>query len=88
MRPTLISDLRSWLIESYGLDAQRVKDEEPLFSSGWLDSFNFIELVAEFERLSGCRVGPLELTLENFDSLAQIDAYADRKLAARSPISF
>jgi len=80
----LSAELRTWLGETFGLDATRLKDDEALFSSGQLDSFNFIELVSEFERLSRLRVSPLDLNLANFDSLEKMSAYANRKLAQSS----
>ncbi len=76
--------IRKWLIENYGLDGDRLQFSTPLFTSGWLDSFNFVEVVTEFERSSGLRVNPLDWNFENFDTLDKMAAYAAREASANS----
>lgn len=47
-----------------------------LFSSGLLDSVAMINLIAHVEDHARIEVRPHEVTLENFDTIARILAYA------------
>lgn len=79
--PDLNDTLKDWLVATYGLDAAHLTPDAALFSSGLLDSFNMLEVVSQYEKLAGKRVRPLDLNLDNFDSLAKIRAYAARHAA-------
>ena len=50
-----------------------------LFSSGIVDSFAPITLMTFLESQCGFRIGPMEVTLENFDSVDCILQFAERK---------
>lgn len=75
------AQIRAWLIETFGLASEHISDASPLFSSGMLDSFNLIELVAFIEATSGARVRTIDINLENFDSIEKIATYLARNEA-------
>ena len=52
---------------------------KPLFSSGIVDSFAPITLLTFLESPWGFRIGPLEVNLDNFDSVERILQFAERK---------
>ena len=68
-------------LEDQGLDIveDNVADDTQLFSSNLLDSFKMVELIMLVEKACGIRVGPAELTLENFDTIESIMSFANSK---------
>ena len=52
---------------------------KPLFRSGTVDSFAPITLLTFLESQCGFRIGPMEVTLDNFDSIERILRFAERK---------
>jgi acyl carrier protein len=68
--------LRAALVAQFGADAASLDDHTKLFSGGLIDSLSVIDLVTFVERSLGRRVPPAAITLENFDSIAQIVAFA------------
>jgi acyl carrier protein len=65
--------------QAIGLDL-RAEPDEPLLSSGVLDSMTLIELLERLRTRLGLVVDPLEVTVEHFDSLARIEAYVLERL--------
>jgi len=51
-------------------------DKTELFSSGLLDSVAMINLIAHIEDQARIEVRPSDVTLDNFDTIARILAYA------------
>jgi acyl carrier protein len=74
--------LRSMLSRELGDSAADVSDGELLFSSGILDSFTMISVVTCLEKSFGIRVRPVDITLENFDSLDRIARYVNGSVKA------
>ena len=52
---------------------------KPLFSSGIVESFAPITLMTFLESQCGFRIGPMEVTLHNFDSVERVLQFAERK---------
>jgi acyl carrier protein len=50
--------------------------ETELFSSGLLDSVAMVNLIAHIEDAARIEVRPSDVTLDNFDTIARILAYA------------
>lgn len=50
-----------------------------LFSAQLLDSITLVELIAFLEDTFSIKVRPMEISLDNFDSVSRILAYIDRK---------
>ena len=49
-----------------------LKDDEPLISSGLIDSFHLVDLALFVEDTFGVKLDDSELNRETFDSLAQL----------------
>jgi acyl carrier protein len=68
--------IRTALITRFGAAKNALDDETALFSSGMIDSLSVIDLVSFVEGQIGQPVPPEQITLENFDSIAKIVAFA------------
>jgi acyl carrier protein len=64
--------LREIIADHFQLQPSELQDETALFSSGLLDSFHLVELIAVLEKASGRRIKPGEINLENLDTPARI----------------
>jgi acyl carrier protein len=69
------------LTDQLGVDASTIDDATPLFSSGIIDSFSLVSLIMFIESEGGIKVEPLDVNLENLDSIERILAYVGRKTA-------
>lgn len=67
--------LRAFLKSDLAID-DPVADDEELFSAGVLDSVAMMALIAFLEEQTGGDVRPSDVTLDNFDTLDRIAAYA------------
>jgi acyl carrier protein len=61
-----------------GLDIGSIGDETPLFSSGLIDSFSLVELITFIETQAGFRMDPMDVSLENLDSVERILRFANQ----------
>ncbi len=55
--------------------------QTPLFSSSILDSFQMMSVVEFIEKRCSFRVAPDDITLENFDTVERMLAYASGRTA-------
>lgn len=67
--------------KSFDIPQAELNADTPLFSSGRLDSFHLVELIAILEKFSGRRIVPGEVNLENLDSPRRIAALLATKPA-------
>ncbi len=74
--------LVSFIVERFELENDEVDETTSLFNDGLLDSFHLLELVHHFEAKLGIKVAPLEMTLENFDTVARTVRYLESKKAS------
>lgn len=51
---------------------RRIDPNEPLISSGLIDSFNLVDLALYVEDAFGVRIDDTELNADTFDTLAQL----------------
>jgi len=65
--------VRLMLIEEFGLE-EDLAPETLLFSSNLLDSLNSLEVIALVETKMGIRISPLDVSLDDFDSVDRITA--------------
>jgi len=72
--------LLRFLSDELNIDATTIAADDPLFSSGIIDSFALITLMTYLESQCGFRIAPMEVTLDNFDSIERILRFAERKL--------
>jgi acyl carrier protein len=59
-----------------------LRDDDSLLDQGIIDSTGVLEVVGFLESEYGIRVNDEEILPDNFDSIAAIAAYVDRKRAA------
>ena len=76
--------LKAFLNEELGIDVSDVASESPLFSSGLIDSFSLVTLLSYVEETCGFRVGPMDVSLENFDSIDRIVAYSSNMTSSKA----
>ena len=74
--------LRSFLAEDLGLDTSDITATSELFSTGVIDSFALVSLMTYLESEGGFRLSPMEVNLDNLDSIDRIVAFCQRKIAA------
>jgi len=58
---------------------RRIGAEEPLLSSGLIDSFNLMDLALFVEDTFGVRIEDTELNANTFDSLTQLAALIESR---------
>nr|WP_314262181.1 acyl carrier protein [uncultured Devosia sp.] len=73
--PLTATDLRDYLQSELSIE-QPLDDDTELFSSGLLDSVSMMSVIMFIEQRSGGEVRPADVTLENFDTIGRITAYA------------
>ena len=56
-------------------------DDEPLISSGLIDSFSLVDIALWAENTVGVRIEDNELTADNFDTLAQLADHIQARLS-------
>ena len=79
---TVVSEkIRDYLVTEFGV-AQTITSDEPLFSSGLIDSFSMVDLLAFVEKSAGRRIRVVDVNLDNFDSIDRIVALIERTPAS------
>lgn len=63
------------LVTQFKVDKLHLADDTGLFSGGLLDSLSVMDLVCLVETTIGTAIPPADITIENFDSIAQIVSY-------------
>ncbi len=71
--------LREYLSTKTRADLTTVADEDPLFSSGIVDSFAMVDLLVFLEKHTGRRMGGEDIDLDNLDSVRRILDFAARE---------
>lgn len=69
------NDIADFFEAELGLEAGSYQDDELLFSSGRLDSFGLVTLLAFVEDKLGRRLKTAETTLANFDSVTRLSQF-------------
>ena len=69
--------IRALVIENLGLDAD-IGDDTLLFSSGLLDSLSAVSLLFSLNDDLGISLSPLDVALDDFDSIDLITATVER----------
>ena len=73
--------VRQFLNDELGKDISSLGGDDSLLESGTIDSVGVMRLVAFLEKSYGISVGDDDLMPENFDSLAAISAFIERRQA-------
>jgi acyl carrier protein len=74
-------NLRRYLHEKQGLEPEDFDDDTLLFSSGLIDSFSMVDLIIFIENTASLQVHPVDVTLDNFDSIVRILAFVEAQCA-------
>jgi acyl carrier protein len=70
--------IRMILTQEFGLTADGLGGDQPIFSSGLLDSLSSLRLVMSLEQNFGVRVSPLDISLDDVDTINSITATVTR----------
>lgn len=73
--PTIAERLRGFICDELGYEPDEIQDDTLLFSTGMVDSFTFVGMVALIETHLGEQLDPRDITVESFDSMARIEAF-------------
>jgi acyl carrier protein len=76
-------DVIAILRDELFVEVSEVGEQTPLFSAGVIDSFSLVGLISELERRAGFRVAPLDITLENFDTIERIVGFVGQQKTGR-----
>ena len=76
----LEKQLHRLLIELCQTDDSSIGLDTELLLSGLLDSMGVIRLASEIENITGTEVSPIDVTIENFESLRAILTYINNKM--------
>jgi acyl carrier protein len=77
------NEIRSFIVETFLLgQADRLHEDTSFLEAGIIDSTGVLELVSFIEERYGIQVEDHELIPENLDSIANVAAYVNLKLAA------
>jgi acyl carrier protein len=71
------TSILEFLRESAGVDMSDIGPDSLLFSTGVIDSFSLVSLLTFVESSGGFRIEPLDVNLENFDSITRILSYVE-----------
>ncbi len=71
-------DLVEFFETELGVELDDIGDDDPLFSSGVIDSFALVTMMMHLERAGGVRIDPTDVTLDNLDTLNRILAFSRR----------
>jgi acyl carrier protein len=79
--PQVRTELREFVKESflYLQPDLQVSDDDELLELGVIDSLGFVELVEEIQQRFGVEVQDIEITEENFGSIAAMVSFVERK---------
>lgn len=76
-REQLIDKIRSHLADEFGLEPD-LAPSQAIFSSNLLDSLNSVQILMYLESELAIKISPLDVSLEDFDSLDKIASTVER----------
>jgi acyl carrier protein len=77
----IAAQIFAFLIEECGLDSSTADTSATLFSSGLLNSMDVLSVVMFVEETFSVKVSPFEISIEKFDSVAQMTKFIQEKRA-------
>ena len=72
---TIDARVRAFICDELGYEPHEIGADTLLFSTGMVDSFTFVGMIALIEGELGFRLDPRSITVENFDSIARMQAF-------------
>jgi acyl carrier protein len=76
--------IRDYIAANFYVDGGDLLDQDSLLERGVIDSTGVMEIIQFLEGEFGIHVSDQEIVPENLESIARIDAFVGRKLAAPS----
>ena len=73
--------LIAWLDREAGVDVDQIEGDTLLFSTSIVDSFDLVDLMVFIENEAGIKFSPLDVNLDNLDSIGRILAFVERRTA-------
>ncbi len=83
--PFTSQTVREYLREQVRLDVDAISDDDLLFSNGRIDSFEMASVIVFIEECTGLRLGPADITVDNFDSISRMVALVKSRNGATQP---
>lgn len=71
--------VKTFICTESGLDDGDISNDTLLFTDGYIDSFTMASLIGFIEEETGIMIAPSEVTLENFDTIADIEKFVASK---------
>ncbi len=78
---TIQQQVEQFIRDNFFYEGDAIDPDASFIETGIIDSTGVLELVAFLEETWGIRVANEDLTPENLDSLAKIEAFVRRKMA-------
>lgn len=72
--------IKIYISESVSIQKKQIKNDEPLFTGGVIDSLGHIKLICFIEKEFGISVKMEEITIENFDTIDRISGFVKNKI--------
>ncbi|MGH1486936.1 MAG: acyl carrier protein [Cellvibrionaceae bacterium] len=72
-----IEKVRDYISQNLGIDLNKVSNDDPLFSSGVIDSFALIELLAFLENDLGVEIDIADIDIDQLDTIDGLAKMAD-----------
>jgi len=79
-RSSIEAFLRTMLDEEFGLNAPVPASEDKLFSSGLLDSFDVLGVVASIEGQFNIRISSMDVSIERLDTISLIADFVESRI--------
>lgn len=66
--------IREFLKNELGIDVGKLGDDDLLFTSGLIDSFSLIEMLAFMESEFECKIDVTDLNIDELDSISALES--------------
>ncbi len=66
------SRLVDYFTTNFGLDENELRSDQPIFTSGLLDSLEAVNLIAFIDKELGFKLDPLSINFEQLDTVSSI----------------
>ena len=76
MKPIKVEDVGAFISKRF-LNGREISTDEDLLLTGQIDSLGIVVLVAHLEEMTGARIPPQDITLENFATISSIADYVN-----------